>query len=204
MAVSSNERLVRYLRANSLFHVVQHGWDHTLFEFELAHVQEARRRLDRGSRQLSDAGFSAPRTFVAPYDRLSAVSLHEVAARFCVLSTGWFELRRVPLPWWPAYFAKKLQQHPHWRIGRTVFLSHPGCLLSHHRPSETMLREVQATVLRERLTVLVTHWWEYFRAGQPNAPFIGALHEVAEWLGRTRDIRVVSFDDVAEGRVPIA
>jgi len=51
--------------------------------------------------------------------------------------------------------------------------------------------------------VIVTHWWEYFRNGMPDDEFIGVLHEVAEWLASRNDIRVVSFRDVASGKVSI-
>ena len=49
------------------------------------------------------------------------------------LSTGWFELGRLPYSWWPQYFLKKFGGYPHWQIGQTLLLSHPGCLLSYHR-----------------------------------------------------------------------
>jgi hypothetical protein len=56
--------------------------------------------LDRGANSLREAGFALPEAFVAPYDRLSREAFVEVAARFDVISTGWFEARRVPLRWW--------------------------------------------------------------------------------------------------------
>jgi hypothetical protein len=51
--------------------------------------------------------------------------------------------------------------------------------------------------------VVVTHWWEYFRGGVPDEKFIAVLHEVAIWLASRRDIRVVSFRDVASGNVSL-
>ncbi len=56
---------------------------------------------------------------------------------------------------------------------------------------------------RAGLTVLVTHWWEYFRTGTADGPFSDVLHEVAEWLGSNRSVRVVSFTDVAKGEVSL-
>jgi hypothetical protein len=50
--------------------------------------------------------FSARRAFrgqmplLRPYDRLSRTAFIEVAARFNVISTGWFEAGRVPMRWW--------------------------------------------------------------------------------------------------------
>jgi hypothetical protein len=47
------------------------------------------------------------------------------------------------------------------------------------------------------------HWWEFFRGGVPDEKLIGIAHEVADWLASRQDVRVVSFDDVAKGGVPL-
>jgi hypothetical protein len=52
--------------------------------------------------------------------------------------------------------------------------------------------------------VLVTHWWEYFDAGQPVAAFIDVLHETADYLANTPNIRVISFGDLARGAAPLS
>ncbi|HEX4645569.1 MAG TPA: DUF2334 domain-containing protein [Verrucomicrobiae bacterium] len=198
-----NEKLTRYLRDNPGFHVVQHGYDHSFDEFDSINDSDVRNRLDRGTRLLMDAGLPLPRTFVAPYDKFSSVSLREAAKRFRVISTGWFELKRLPVSWWPKYSLRKLTRSPHWHIGRTLLLTHPGCLLSCHRPYATMLNEVKKSALSRRLTVLVTHWWEYFHEAKPVEPLIHVLHETADWLAREPDLKVISFDDVAGGKVRI-
>src|SRR5216110_2614333 len=203
LMIGSNRELVDYLRANRGFNLAQHGYHHDYFEFDRSDRAEIGRRLDQGARLLSEAGFPAPQTFVAPYDRLSRVSLQEVARRFAVLSTGWFELRRLPLSWWPRYALKKMLKRPHWRIGRTLLLTHPGCLLSCHRPYETMLETVTSTIRKQRLTVLVTHWWEYYRNRQPDEAFIEVLHQTAAYLAFQPSIEVVSFADVIAGKVAL-
>lgn len=201
--VGANQTLTSYLRGNPGYHIVQHGYHHSLFEFDSDQSRDIAQRLDDGARLLMEAGFAKPQTFVAPYDRLSRSSLIEVARRFRVLSTGWFEWRRLPASWWPRYALKKVSGRPHWRRNGTALLSHPGCLLSHQRPYATMLAEVKKTVLSRRLTVLVTHWWEYFPNDKPDETFIDVLHETAAWLGGESQIKVVSFDDVAKGAIPL-
>jgi len=201
--ITHNEKLVRYLRDNSGYHVVQHGYHHSLFEFDSERPDDVCHRLDRGTQLLKDAGFPESQTFVAPYDKLSRISLREVAKRFRVLSTGWFELRRLPVSWWPSYALKKMFRRPHWRFGRTLLLTHPGCLLSYQRSYATMLEEVKKSIGSRQLTVLVTHWWEYFRDKKPDEPFIRILHETAAWLEEQIDVKVVTFDDVASGKVPL-
>ncbi|HEV2437902.1 MAG TPA: DUF2334 domain-containing protein [Verrucomicrobiae bacterium] len=199
MPIGDNEKLVRYLHANPDFHIAQHGYDHSHFEFDSANADDIRDRLEQGTRLLADAGFARPQAFVAPYDKFSAASLRETAKRFRVISTGWFELERLPVCWWPNYALCKLARAPHWRIGQTLLLTHPGCLLSHQRPRATILDTVKQSVASRRLTVLVTHWWEYFPGGQPDEAFIGILHETARWLADQPDVKVTSFDDVASG-----
>jgi hypothetical protein len=203
LTIGSNQKLISYLLSNPGYCIVQHGYNHSLFEFDSARADDIRHRLDEGTRLLVEAGFAKPKTFVAPYDRFSRVSLHEVAKRFGVLSTGWFEWRRLPVSWWPRYAFKKLSRHLHWQVDRTTLLSHPGCLLSCQRPYATMLEEVKQAVASHRVTVLVTHWWEYFRNKKPDETFIRILHETAAWLAMEPDIKVVSFDDLAQGTVTL-
>lgn len=202
--VGGNRELVEYLRAEPGYDIVQHGCHHDYLEFGDSNRAGLARRLSEGAGSLLAAGLARPAAFVAPYDRLSRAAFVEVAARFAVISTGWFEAGRMPLPWWPAYALKKLRRRPHWRAGRTALLSHPGCLLSFHRPYADMLASVRRAVESRTLTVLVTHWWEYFRDGAPDEKFIAVLHEVAAWLASRPDIRVVSFRDVAGGGIPLS
>jgi Uncharacterized protein conserved in bacteria (DUF2334) len=189
--------LVRYLHSNPGFHVLQHGCDHSLFEFGSDQRADLVNRLDQGTAALAAAGFHRPETFVAPYDRFSRVSLSEVAKRFRVISAGWFELRRLPFAWWPQYALKKMLKRPHWQAGRTTLLTHPGCLLSYQRPYPTMLESVKKQVESQELTVLVTHWWEYFRDGKPDTAMLEILHATAEWFAGNPNVQVVSFGDLA-------
>jgi len=203
LPIGTHSELLRYLKANPEYHVVHHGWQHDYFEFDRPDAADLVQRLEAGRRQLEEAGLGAPRTFVAPYDKLSCAALREVANRFRVLSTGWYELRRLPLPWWPQYLMKRTTQRPHWRVGDTILLTHPGCLLSCHRNYGEMLKNIQETISRQRLTVLVTHWWEYFRNGNPDSDFIDVLHSTASLLESDPEVRVISFDDLIDSKVAL-
>jgi len=66
-----------------------------------------------------------------------------------------------------------------------------------------MLDEIIRTVNSRQVTVLVTHWWEYFSNGIPNEIFIQRLHETAEYLASQDDIEVISFADLAKGGVEL-
>lgn len=200
LALAENTALTRYLHDNPGYAIVQHGCHHDYFEFDRTDRLDVVRRLDLGAQRLREAGFTGVNAFVAPHDKLSRVAYHEVARRFRVLSTGWFEWRRVPPSWWPRYAVKKLLRRPHWRVRQTQLLSHPGCLLSYQRPYETMLETIKREIARRETTVLVTHWWEYFRNGRPDEAFINVLHATAAYLSNQPDIRVTTFAEL--GRDP--
>jgi len=199
--IGANPKLVRYLVKNRGYYIVQHGCHHDYFEFAGRNREQMALRLDQGASRLLEAGLPKPHTFVAPHDKFSDVSLTEAAKRFYIVSSGWYELRRLPMRWWPGYLRKKILKKPHWRAANTTLLSHPGCLLSCNRPYETMLQAIKDTISRQRLTVLVTHWWEYFRNNQPDQKFIDILHQTAAYLADEPSIEVISFDDLVSRNI---
>ena len=195
--LGENVALTSYLQSNPGFHIVQHGCHHDTFEFDCDDRAEVVGRLERGQRQLAAAGFPGVGTFVAPHDRISPVAFQEIARRFRVISTGWFEMRRLPLSWRLRFLPKKLWGRPHWRVGRTHLLSHPGCLLSFKHAPELILPAIKQAIARQTITVLVTHWWEYFRNGRPNEAFIRVLHETADYLASDPALAVIPFSALA-------
>jgi hypothetical protein len=205
--IGQNRELVEYLLQNPGYQIVQHGYIHEFVrgdcEFEQDDRPDLLRRLNHGRELLMQAGFAEPDTFVAPYDRFTRTSLGEVARRFRVVSTSWFELRRLPYAWWLRYLWKKATGRDHWYTGLAVLLSHPRCFLSHRRPYSTMLQEIKESIASRRLTVLVGHWWEFFRDQQPDTQFIRILHDLAEHLATTDEVRVVGFREVAAGKAPL-
>jgi hypothetical protein len=198
--LAENRRLVEYLKANTGYRIVQHGCHHDYFEFDNPKRDEVVRRLERGRQRLREAGFTNVRAFVAPHDKFSPAAYEETAKRFPVISSGWFEWRRIPAAWRPRYLLKKLTGCAHWRAGGALLLSHPGCLLSYTRPPESILPAIKAEIERRDVTVLVTHWWEYFRHGVPDEAFIRALHKTAEYLASRPDVRVTTFDALASAQ----
>jgi hypothetical protein len=203
LPILANPALVAYLRSNPGYHISQHGCYHDYSEFGQIDRSEAVRRLDHGARRLMEAELGRPRVFVAPHDRLSRDSLAATVGRYDVVSACWFELRGMPCTWWPRYALSALRNQQHWNTGRSFLLSHPGCLLSHRRPLDTMLDEIRRVAESRRVTVLVTHWWEYFINNEPDQAFIDVLHQTADYLASDSGIRVVSFEDVANGSVPL-
>lgn len=205
--LASNKELVGYLRHQPKYVLAQHGYTHEFIEnrceFELNEPAQARERLSAGRECFVESGLPAPRAFVAPYDRFTRTSLAEAASIYRVISTGWFEWRKLPRMWWLHFLAKKLKRSPHWRVGQTILLSHPGCHISYQRDYRTIVDGIKISIGRQRLTVLVSHWWEFFRDGRIDQPLVDVLHALADFLANRDDIRVVTLDDVANGRVPL-
>src|SRR5207302_1365956 len=115
---------------------------------------------------------------------------------------GWFELRRLPRAWWPKYAWKKFRHRAHWQMGRTVLLSHPGCILSCQHRQDAMIEALLGNLHHQPLTVLVTHWWEYFRDHRPDEAFIDFLHRTADYLAADPDFQVITFADIARRGLP--
>lgn len=202
--IGNNPRLVSYLQSRGGFHVLQHGYEHRFQEFLSDDAHAVARAITRGSELLAEAGLGHPEGFVAPQDRISGPALRALASRFRMVSTCWFERSQVRGRWWLPYAVKKLRRTPHWRVGGCTLLSHPGSLLAHTRDYRSQLPRLQESVRSRRLTVVVTHWWEYFRREQFDAAMLDVLHETAAWLASARDVRVITLDDIVAGRVPLA
>lgn len=200
--IGSNKKLVDYLKSNSGYEIAHHACHHEFVrgntEFDQYDAGDIARRLDHGANCLRDAGFPESDTFVAPYDRLTPVSYQEVTKRFQVISTGWFERRRLPRPWLPSYIMYKLSGRRHWRRRGTLMLTHPGCHLSYHRKLGQILPAIKNSIAQNKLTVLVTHWWEFFRTGDADQPFIQTLHDTAAYLASQPDLKVIPFSQAAQ------
>jgi len=203
LPLGSNPKLVEYLRENDRYEILQHGLHHEYLEFERLADRDAPQTIQRGTELLVAAGFPRPQTFVAPYDKFSGLTLRAVAERFPIVSSGWYELRRLPHSWWPAYAWKKARRVPHWRVGNTLLLSHPGCLLSCFRSYSTSLNLILQHVKSKPLTILVTHWWEYFRHGSPDEDFIAFLHQTLDFLATDPEIKVIRFSDLLSRQIPL-
>jgi hypothetical protein len=205
--IGSNEKLVQYLKSNAHYKIVHHAYHHEFVngnpEFDIHDSAEIARRLELGAKNLIDAGLGRPSTFVAPYDLITRESYRALAKRFRVVSTGWFEFGRLPFAWWPKFALKKVRRKEHWQGNGLKLLSHPGCFLSYHRDPATILPAIKAAIASRALTVVVTHWWEFFREGEPDKRLIQVLHETAEYLAGSSDVKVIPFEHVADGQAEI-
>ncbi len=201
--IGENRALCDYVRKERGYVVMQHGLTHEYvdghYELDRDDPREVGERLDRGLATLERAGFARPTGFVAPQDQISRSSLEEVTKRFGVLSTQYLSVDRVPRRHWPGYLlAKKVRKRPHFRLGRAIVLTHPGCILSHKKPIDGMVARVMKALRDDDVNVVVSHHWEYFgRDRTSNEPFIAVLHALAERFA-ANDVKVVSIREAEE------
>jgi hypothetical protein len=197
--IGSNPKLVAYLKENAGYEIVHHACHHDFVngetEFDQHDAAEIARRLDHGAECFREAGLPRSETFVAPYDRLTPTSYQEVCKRFKIISTGWFERRRMPGTWLPGLILHKFSGRRHWQRNGTLLMTHPGCHLSYHRKLGEILPRIKESIDGQALTVLVTHWWEFFRTGDADEPFIRVLHDTAEYLASRKDVKVIRFSE---------
>lgn len=201
LALGTNRALVSYLRGEPGYHLALHGLHHDFpggrFEFDRDDVADLEARVQRGLARFEEAGLSRPCTFVAPQDRMSRVAMDLVARHFPVVSGSWYDLRRVPWRWWPAYVVqKKVLRRDRFRLGGALFLGHPGCRFRPDRDPEEARRAVLAHVAAHDLTVVVLHHWEFFPNGREDPARVRALHSLVEDIAAFPGSRVVAFRDL--------
>ncbi len=195
ISIGENKPLVEYLLKNKGYHFAQHGFDHMRFEFDSSDSSNIIFRLDEGRKILKEAGLRV-NAFVAPYNKMSAVAYLEIAKRYPVISTSYFESRRLPFRWWPKYIYCKWTNRSHMKIKSTFLLSYPNLYLSAFKPFDSIWDNMKRAIDSQKLLVLTTHWWEYFLDRKPNQSMIDLLHKTADYLAHQPDIKVISFDDL--------
>lgn len=193
--------IVSYLKQNPTFHLAQHGFTHEPaeghFEFEGADAAGIRDKLLAGIRAFLDAGLRKPAAFVAPQDRLSAVALTEIMREYACVSCGWYPLHSVPRAHrLPFLFQQKVLRQRHYRLGRTLLLTHTGWILTRNREPADILAAVENAIDSQHLTVFMTHWWEYYPEGRPSTSMLSMLNRVSDYLRSREDVKVVSYDDL--------
>ncbi|MPM87214.1 hypothetical protein SDC9_134308 [bioreactor metagenome] len=167
--VSGNRELTEYLRelpeADFLMHGFSHRGEAGRYEFESPDRRELERKLAEGKAIFREAFGREPDTFVAPQDQYSPVALELLKREFRTFSLGWIDRRKLPYRCWPAYLRMKLEKRNYLHCGKLLLLEHPGCVFSRFRAPEQMMPRLEASVRAHRLTVIVTHHWEFYDEG---------------------------------------
>jgi hypothetical protein len=201
--IAQHGELIDYLSSHPCLQLAQHGCHHDQHEFLIDDKDEIIRRLNLGLKCFEEAGLVRPKAFVAPQDKLSATAIQEISKRYTIISTGWFQRSRLPLIWWPRYMLSKWRHEDHWRKGNCFLLSHPTSSLTRLYRPEFVLEMIKKRISEHELTILNTHWWEFFPNWQPDQPFIDVLHSLADFFYQNKEVRLIGFDQLLDGSVQI-
>jgi hypothetical protein len=199
--IGDNAELVAHLRSEPGYHVAMHGCHHEMvngrFEMDRDDRADLAERLERGLARFLEAGLPRPTAFVAPQDQISRTGVEEVMRRFTTLSTGYFDVSRVPRPLLASYLVqKKAMGKAHFRAAHTSFLTHPGCILARGRSAGEMIDAITREIRARRVTVIVSHHSEYFGPDGEDAAMFEALHALPELFARL-GVRVIALEDAA-------
>lgn len=200
LPVGSNRTLVNYLLKNLGYEIVQHGNRHEEGEFLHYNRQKLISSIEEGRSCMIEAGFAAPKVFVPPQGKLSKVALEELLKVYELISSTAYEKEQVPYSCWVYYIYKKLMRHEHWKVGDVTLLTTVGdYYFSASYPVDGILEHLKRTIASRRLSVVNSHWWEYFKEGKPNYKLIDALHGFADFLAENPLIKVIVFRSLLDG-----
>lgn len=202
-SIGCNKPLVEYLLKNLGYEVVQHGCRHDRDEFLGNSRQEHISRIEEGRTLMLEAGFRAPNVFVAPSRKISRVAFEELLNAFQLISSSGYERSHVPYSYWMHYAYKKLMRLEHWKVGDTTLITGVGhYYFSQASSSSEILELLKRTIASRRLSVINSHWWEYFKEGKPNHQLIDTLHRFADYLAENPSIKVIVFSNLLDGTLP--
>jgi len=200
--IDQNDGLIEWLNQSAQTNVVLHGWRHTdsqqPAEFDINDRQQIRARIRDGQHVFRRAFGAESRVFVAPYDRYSRSTLHELRQSFDVFSTGWFSRHNFPHSAWTTLAASRLRRHPHCRFGSLQILSHPGCLVSPAVSDRDAHERLQLWLQSGHDLVLVLHHWEICLDGEVDPQLLKRLKDIVATVNSHGTYRFASFEELTD------
>jgi peptidoglycan/xylan/chitin deacetylase (PgdA/CDA1 family) len=173
--------------------VAQHGLSHARVrdrtEFGALTHEEAGARLREGSDLLQRALGTRPMAFVPPWDALSPGSLSAALALFPVVSTGWVNLRKLPVRFWPQHLSERVSRREALSLDRSLLLRHRGGRLHGATDAADVPGQLRALTRGAAVAVVVLHHWMF-----PGPEVHPAIEALARAL---RDHRVVGPEELA-------
>ncbi|MBL7646900.1 MAG: DUF2334 domain-containing protein [Candidatus Hydrogenedentes bacterium] len=199
-SVLDNPALTRYLRGAPAVEILQHGFCHGgapgRYEFELPDRSSAAEKLRAGSAILQEAFGATPTTFVAPQDKYSRASFHEILRKFQIFSLGWLDRTRLPATVLPAYAWMKVRGRNVLRSGGASCIEHPGVIFSKFKNTEVELQRFHAYMEDHPVTVLVLHHWEFYDDGRLNRGLHAKFKDTVNALADSGQCAFLNFRDI--------
>jgi hypothetical protein len=200
--LTPDSEIVRYLRQNPVYEIVQHGYNHLIIdgirEGMLADARVITGKIETSSAIIKECFGRESDFFVVPWDDVSAESISLLKRSFKGISLHRLGQRHVS-------WSRKLQaacrrflndrtRLPYFQDGSFLLLEYPGPILSMFNDYSLMKGKVIEWLAHHDILILVNHYWEYFWDwDQPNHEFISAWHDIAASLLDRPDVEIISF-----------
>ena len=177
--ITGNHDLLRFLNAINRKEFLLHGFEHAgkggKYEFESEDKKVIETKLTEGINLFEKAFGEIPETFVAPQDKYSRTAFAQIRNRFKTLSLGWVDSSRIPIAFYYRYLQMKLMHRNYIRDGSFLITEHPGCMFSKFMDINEMSKKLDEYIAAHRMTVIVTHHWEFFENGTLNTDLLNAF-----------------------------
>ena len=177
--ITGNPDLLQFLnslkRKEFLLHGLEHAGKSGKYEFESDDKNVIEDKLIKGTNIFKEAFGVAPETFVAPQDKYSRTALTQIKSRFKTLSMGWVDSSRIPFILYCRYLQMKLTGRNYICDGEFLITEHPGCMFSKFMDINEMSKKLDEYIAAHRMTVIVTHHWEFFENGTLNTELLNAF-----------------------------
>ena len=149
------------------YDILLHGFNHKSidgnYEFDSQDKKKVFQKITNGLEIIDSVFHTHPKTFVAPQDQYSKVTLECLEKQFNFFSLGWIDRKKLPLLSLPAYLLMKLRKRNFLNIGKLVLTEHPGCIFSQFRKTTHEISKLDAYIEKYDFTVIVVHHWEFYK-----------------------------------------
>jgi len=199
--------IVRYLRQNQEYEIVQHGYNHLIVEGVregmLTNSPMVEEKI-RKSGEIMKSCFGRPSDFfVVPWDDVSRQSLTLLKGCFNGISLHRIGQRHVSWARKPGAILRRFQDD-HRRCsyfwdGDFLLLEYPGPILSMFQDPNGMKQKVVDWLDNHDFLILVSHYWEFFWDwSSPNQTLLDAWRDIVDYLLERPDIDIITFGQLHE------
>jgi len=201
-AIDENGALIAYLRNIKNAEFLLHGYAHfgipPAYEFENDDKNVIMDKLAKGKEILQRAFGQIPSTFVAPQDKYSPAAFKIIKENFEIFSLGWIDKTRIGTKLKVKYNWMKLTKNNYIKEGGMAIFEHPGCLFSKFKSTEETMKQLDHYIEQHKITIIVTHHWEFYEEGRPNQKLIDAFVSKIKALHQSSKYQFITFSQLAK------
>jgi len=200
-AIDKNRELIAYLKNIENGEFLLHGYTHfgipPAYEFENNDKDVIIDKLTKGREIFKRAFGQTPATFVAPQDKYSPTAFQIIKENFEIFSLGWIDKTRIDTKLKAKYYWMKLTKNNYIKEGNMAIFEHPGCLFSKFKSTEETMKQLDHYIAQHKVTIIVTHHWEFYEDDKPNQKLIDAFVSKIKALHQSNKYQFITFSQLA-------